>query len=367
MKTRARVIAFYLPQFHPIPENDKAWGKGFTEWTNVASAKPLWRGHHQPRVPADLGFYDLRLPEVREAQADMARDAGVEGFMYWHYWFGDGKMLLEKPAEWLIETGKPDFPFCFGWANHEWSTKTWHKGEKNSKTQMIAEMKYLGSEDNTKHFIYCLPFFKDHRYIKIEGKPVFLIYSPETFVNIAGFIKEWNELAIKNGLGGIYFIGINRTAESTYSSIKKMGFDGVCNSNRTLANRRALGPSLLYKLRTKLALLLNQPIATVSYEKAMKYNVCEDNRKIDCFPVIIPGYDHTARRGKRAFIYTNPTPAAFQNNIKDTLKYIEHKDFDHRVIFLNSWNEWGEGNYMEPDTKWGHAFLDALKAEIVMK
>ena len=126
---KARVIALYLPQFHPVPENDKFWGKGFTEWTNVAKAKPLFRGHNQPRIPADLGFYDLRLPEISEAQAELAKEAGIEGFCYWHYWFGNGKQVLDMPFERTVNSGKPDFPFCLGWANHDWTTKTWEKGK----------------------------------------------------------------------------------------------------------------------------------------------------------------------------------------------------------------------------------------------
>lgn len=366
MKRKARVIAFYLPQFHPIPENDENWGKGFTEWVNVASAKPLWRGHHQPRIPADLGFYDIRLPEIREEQAKLAKEAGVESFMYWHYWFGDGKMLLEKPAEWLLETQKPDFPFCFGWANHEWSTKTWHKGNSSQKTRMIAEMRYLGTEDNRKHFDYCLPFFKDYRYTTIESKPVFLIFSPETFVGLSQFIAEWNIMAKEAGLNGIYFIGMNRAKGQTYESIKKLGVDGVCNSNRFEAEEKATGGKFIHNIKGWLANKLNLPANKLSYEKIVKYNVCADNGKEDCFPTVIPGYDHTARRGSKALIYTNPTPMAFQKSIEIALSYVKHKDFDHKVIFLNSWNEWGEGNYMEPDTKWKHAYLDALRHEILV-
>lgn len=125
MKQKARVIAMYLPQYHPIPENDTVWGKGFTEWNNVAKARPLFKGHHQPNIPADLGFYDLRLPETRELQAQLAREAGIEGFMYWHYWMGGGKRLLERPFNEVLDSGKPDFPFCLGWANHPWKTSTW--------------------------------------------------------------------------------------------------------------------------------------------------------------------------------------------------------------------------------------------------
>lgn len=363
MKRKARVIAFYLPQFHPIPENDENWGKGFTEWTNVASAKPLWKGHHQPRVPADLGFYDLRLPQVREAQAQMAKEAGVESFMYWHYWFGDGKMLLEKPAEWLLQTGKPDFPFCFGWANHDWSTKTWTKNKMVPK--MIAEMKYLGTEDNRKHFEYCLPFFKDHRYTLIEGRPVFVIYEPNSFVGLQQFMDEWNIWAKEAGLKGIYFIGtIKNNVHCSYERVKAQGFDGACNTYRMAAEAKATGSLFLRRLKAKFAEVFSLATNVYEYSKVMENFFNKENDNIDCFPSIMPGADHTARRGKKGIIYKNPTPQAFQQHIHKTIEQISHKDFDHRVIFLNSWNEWGEGNYVEPDTKWGHAYLDAIKNEV---
>lgn len=135
----ARVIAFYLPQFHPIEENNKYWGKGFTEWTNVGKAKPLFKGHYQPRVPADLGYYDLRIPEIREQQAELAREAGIEGFCYWHYWFGEGKELLERPFNDVVESGNPDFPFCLGWANHTWSTRTWTSSKQSLSKQLLLK------------------------------------------------------------------------------------------------------------------------------------------------------------------------------------------------------------------------------------
>ena len=177
---KARVIAYYLPQFHPIPENDAAWGPGFTEWTNVAKAKPLFRGHQQPRIPADLGFYDLRLPEVREQQAQMAREAGIEGFCYWHYWFGHGKMLLQRPFEEVLQSGKPDFPFCLAWANHDWTTSTW---QSQGGSKMIAKQEYPGEKDYIAHFNYCLAAFRDHRYITVDGKPLFAIYDPYSSSN----------------------------------------------------------------------------------------------------------------------------------------------------------------------------------------
>jgi hypothetical protein len=200
---RVRVIAFYLPQFHPIKENDEHWGKGFTEWTNVGKAKPLFHGHYQPRVPADLGYYDLRVPEVREAQAEMARNAGIEGFMYWHYWFGNNKRLLERPFTEVLQSGKPDYPFCLGWANHSWTTKTWTTLKQFQNTSVIVEQLYPGEEDYINHFNSVLPAFKDKRYLRYEEEPIFLLYDPLAVPDIKEFIQLWKNLAIKNGLKGI--------------------------------------------------------------------------------------------------------------------------------------------------------------------
>jgi lipopolysaccharide biosynthesis protein len=168
---KTRLIAFYLPQFHPIPENDAWWGPGFTEWTNVGRAKPLFRNHYQPKVPRDLGYYDLRVEETRIKQAEMAKRAGIEGFCYWHYWFGNGKRLLERPFNEVLETGNPDFPFCLGWANHSWSSKIW--SPTGSKNTPLIEQTYPGEDDIIAHFNANLEAFKDNRYIKINNKPVF--------------------------------------------------------------------------------------------------------------------------------------------------------------------------------------------------
>lgn len=365
MKRKARVIAMYLPQYHPIPENDETWGKGFTEWTNVVRAKPLYKGHQQPRIPADLGFYDLRLPQVREAQAEMAREAGVEGFMYWHYWFGNGKMLLEKPLEEVVASGKPDFPFCYGWANHSWTTKTWAKREGMSdKPKMIAEQLYLGMPDNRLHFDYCLKAFKDHRYITVEGKPLFVIYSPKTFIGLSDFINQWNGWAKENGLEGIYFVG---QWEGNYpiEELLSIGLNGVIPASRKMAEKRVSGNPLVERLKKGLARRFGFATARYKYSKIMEKMYFEENRLLNCFPKIIPGYDRTPRQGAKAQIYTDPTPQVFQRHIHGTLDYIKNKDFEHKLIFLDSWNEWGEGNYMEPDLKWGHAYLDALKNEII--
>ena len=204
---KARVIALYLPQFHPIPENNRWWGPGFTEWTNVAKAKPLFKGHVQPKIPADLGFYDLRLPEVRQQQADLAHEAGIEGFCYYHYWFG-GKQLLERPFNEVLASGKPDFPFCLCWANHSWSNKTWNRKSNMQSNSMLIEQTYPGYDDDYNHFMNVLPAFRDKRYITIDGKPVFFLYNPWEHTRVKEWIVTWRKLAQENGLPGLHFVSM---------------------------------------------------------------------------------------------------------------------------------------------------------------
>lgn len=364
MKTKARVIAMYLPQYHPIPENDKYWGKGFTEWRNVVQARPLFKGHYQPHIPADLGFYDLRLPEVREAQAELARDAGIEGFCYYHYWFGNGKMLLQKPFEEVLRLGKPDFPFCLCWANHDWTTKTWIKGSSMINNTMIAKQEYLGENDDVKHFEYCLPAFKDPRYIRIENKPIFMIYDPMNFSNVDKFIECWNNLALQNGMDGIYFIGMAGGRLSSYKSIIDLGFDGVCNNNRWKAEAKVSGSQFMRRLQSLLGWKLGLSLMKFDYSKVVRNYNTSDNKFANCYPVITPGFDRTPRAGRRATIYVNSTPDKFREHVMDICDSIKDKDDEHRLVFLIAWNEWGEGNYIEPDLKWGHGYLDALKSVI---
>ena len=223
IENKARVIAFYLPQFHPIPENDKWWMKGFTEWTNVGKARPLFPGHYQPKVPADLGYYDLRVPETRKAQADMAKEYGIEGFCYWHYWFGNGKRLLERPFNEVLASGEPDFPFCLAWANESW--RGFFHGVKTKET-LITQL-YPGKDDYIAHFNEVLPAFKDHRYITVEGKPIFVIYQPFDHPEMKDFIELWRTLAKQNGLKGIHFVGHTYNLAKDRAELMRMGFDAI--------------------------------------------------------------------------------------------------------------------------------------------
>ena len=222
---KARVIAFYLPQFHPTPENDEWWGKGFTEWTNVTKAKPLFPGHYQPRLPADLGFYDLRVPETRAAQADLARHAGVEGFCYWHYWFA-GRRILDLPFREVLESGKPDYPFCLAWANDSW-TSHWYGADR----RMLVEQTYPGPDDYERHFLALLPAFQDRRYIRVHDKPVFTIFRPMKIPDTQEFIAQWQSLAKQNGLKGIHFVAHLFDKETDSFPWKARGYDGAVVTN----------------------------------------------------------------------------------------------------------------------------------------
>lgn len=364
MKTKARVIAFYLPQFHPIPENDEVWGKGFTEWTNVGKAKPMFKGHYQPRVPADLGYYDLRLPIIREQQAEMARNAGVEGFMYWHYWFGNGKTVLADIFDEVLNMGKPDFPFCLGWANHDWTTHSWIRESQRQKDRCIFKQEYPGIEDYKAHFYKVLPAFKDKRYITVDGKPLFMIYSPLDFPDCQLFLNLWRELAVENGLPGIFFISRSYGWKERNKQILDMGFDAI-NSNGQWEAEIAVKGKYSYLIKTKIVNFFARGLLKFDYKDVMRHFFIDDDKLENVFPTIMPQWDRSPRSGNRAVIYHNSSPSLFKEHVKEALEYIKNKPAERRILILKSWNEWAEGNYMEPDLRFGTGYLDALKDVIV--
>ena len=362
---KARVLAYYLPQFHPIPENDAWWGKGFTEWTNVGKAKPLFPGHYQPHVPADLGYYDLRVPETREAQAQMAREAGVEGFVYWHYWFGNGKRLLERPFNEVLASGKPDFPFALAWANETWAGFAF--GADNKRLPLI-EQTYPGDEDYVAHFYEVLPAFKDKRYILCNGMPLFVIYKPDQLPNAQHFIKLWRRLAKENGLKGIYFVAHsqNKYTDEEITQCRKIrseeGYDAINIVN--YVQRRTMDlPLWIHVLRSIFHKWLHIIPDVQPYDISLfrsKYDI-EEN----VFPTIFPNWDHTPRTGVGGSVLYDATPQKFAQAMNIAVQDAEHKSVEKRFIFIKSWNEWAEGNYLEPDLKFGKQWLEAIKQEVL--
>lgn len=354
---KARVIAYYLPQYHPIPENDKWWGSGFTEWISVAKARPLFKGHEQPLLPGELGFYDLRLSESREHQATLAKEHGVEGFCYWHYWFGNGKQLLERPFNEVLEYGKPDFPFCLGWANHSWKGVFF-----GAKGQTLVEQEYLGEEDARMHFNHLLKAFTDPRYIRVNNKPLLHIFSPKTIPDCKKYLEFWRKLAIESGLDGLYIVGESLTVQE----IEKYGVDTVTYSYHRQIENRNIKNKYLRFLYKKL-LRIPGKLKVYEYKEAMKYFIRNKNCPDLELPSIVPNWDTTARLGKNAVILHNSNPELFRVHVKEVLKSVENKNLEENIVFIKSWNEWAEGNYMEPDRKFGKQYLEVLKSELMIK
>lgn len=359
MSKKARVIAFYLPQYHPTPSNNEWWGEGFTEWTNVGKAKPLFKGHDQPKVPTELGYYDLRLPESRKAQAELAKEAGVEGFCYYHYWFGNGREELQLPFNEVVRTGEPDFPFCLCWANESWHKKFWNADGENSK-KILAEQIYEGKEGNEKHFYALLKAFKDKRYITVDGKLLFAIYKPLAFEHLKEFMDQWNELARKAGLKGFYFIG--QTYETPdIDKIFATGIDAVNIIH--LWDGFKKHSTLVAKIIRRWRMITRRP-RIISYKKIWPLLVTEREKEVNIIPTIIPNWDHTPRSGSGGTVIENCNPKAFAKHVRSAIEIVSSKPDEHKLIFLKSWNEWGEGNYMEPDLLYGRGYLEALAKEL---
>jgi hypothetical protein len=356
--SKPRVIAYYLPQYHPIPENDQWWGKGFTEWTNVGKAKPLFKRHYQPHIPADLGYYDLRVTETRQAQADMAREYGIEGFCYWHYWFGNGKRLLEGPFTEVLTSGKPNFPFCLGWANHSWKDKSW---SVEGTDKMLVEQTYPGTEDYTNHFNTILPAFLDNRYIRVNNKPIFLIWSANDLPDVSFFIKHWNTLAKQSGLEGIHFVTIVADVGDVPKYIAK-GFSFVTLDlmNKIFKNKNFI-TDIWYRLLRK---YLNIP-KHIDYIKYVNGYINNFKVEDSVFPQIVSNWDHSPRSGKFATqVLTNSTPQKFETLLNKLFNLLKNKQSESNIIFIRSWNEWAEGNHLEPDLKYGKGHLESLKKQI---
>ncbi len=345
-----RTIAFYLPQFHPIPENDQWWGKGFTEWRNVTKAIPLFENHYQPHLPSDLGFYDLRLPEILEEQAKLAQRYGIHGFCYYYYWF-NGRRLLEKPINNMLKSGKPDFPFCLCWANENW-TRRWD----GSESEILMEQTY--DETNSYQIIHdLLPSLLDRRYIRINNKPLLLVYRTDIVPNVNNMLNIWRLEAKKAGLIDLYLVRV----ESFYTcNPKDIGFDAACefpphtiyapnfSSEEIKIPSDFRGNVKDYKLFANA--WINRPIPPYKL-----------------FRSIMPSWDNTARRGYHATIFVNSSPLIYKNWLEKLVNHtLLNFDGDERLIFINAWNEWAEGCHLEPDIRYGHQFLEATQQALVL-
>lgn len=331
-----RALAFYLPQFHPIPENDHWWGKGFTEWTNVARAKPLFAGHYQPHYPANLGFYDLRVPEVREAQAALAARHNIEAFCYWHYWF-HGKRLLERPFNEVLASGRPLHSFCLAWANETWSRR-WLGEEKD-----VLMAQTYSAEDDLRHIRWLITAFADPRYFRVDGRPMFLIYKPNDLPTPAKTVELFRTACVKEGLPEPYLVGVN--AHRRAVDCRLLGFDA------TLDFEPQLG-------------VLSNPLADglkVSDYAVARRRMVSTRAHYEAHHSICVGWDNTPRRGENGIVFVNSTPERFETGLQELVDACLHKPYEQRLVFINAWNEWAEGNHLEPDSKHGLGYLDAVK------
>jgi len=389
LSPNARAIALYLPQFHPIPENNDWWGEGFTEWTNVRGATPLFDGHYQPRVPSELGYYDLRSSETREAQAELARAHGIEGFCYWHYWFA-GRRLLERPFNAVLKSGKPNFPFCLAWANHSW-TASW----VGRPWELLVDQTYPGRADYEAHFRVVRDAFADDRYITVDGKPLFIVFRPDKLADPIEFTDCWRELAHEAGFKGLYLLGILNAGAKPQA----LGLDG--GVHKGLGHLLSFLPAAFQRkaeTRRRSGVLLERPglafmhqaiarsrrptwlgpldaVHDALSEQLLLPSVCSYRELVesasrglrvfdDEFPCVIPTWDNTPRLGRWGWVLQDSSPELFADHLRHAMSLIEDRPFEKRIVFLKSWNEWAEGNYLEPDERYGRGYLEATRREL---
>ncbi|MBP8250981.1 MAG: glycoside hydrolase family 99-like domain-containing protein [Herpetosiphon sp.] len=352
-----KALAFYLPQFHPIPENDAWWGKGFTEWTNVAKARPQFRGHYQPHLPSDTGFYDLRLPEARQLQADLARDYGITGFCYYHYWF-NGRRLLERPFNDVLASGQPDLPFCLCWANEDW-TRAWD----GRSGEYLLQQHYSETDDQA-HCQALAPAFADPRYIRIDGKPLFLMYRASRMPDPLRATTTWRETAQRLGIGELFLARVESFASEQVTAPQTLGFDAAVEFQ---PDWRLLGKPLHRDIvrRALWKLGINrsgyQRHNVYDYATMMQTMLSKPDVDYLRFPCVTPSWDNTARRANDAGIVHGSTPELYEQWLTTIVQRVKQRPANQQVLFINAWNEWAEGNHLEPDQRWGRAYLEATK------
>ncbi len=341
-----RAIAFFLPQYHPIPENDLWWGKGFTEWTNVSKAQPNFDGHYQPHLPTDLGFYDLRLEEVRQAQAELAKAYGVYGFCYYYYWFA-GRRLLTRPMDEMLSSGKPDMPFCVCWANENW-TRTW-----DGQASQILLAQQHSAEDDLAFIDSLIPALRDQRYIRIDGRPLLLVYRVNLLPDAQGTAERWRARCREIGIGELYLAAVDSFLDVPPTSL---GFDGAVEFPP-----HGMGVPVSAPPRTRSGFRG----LCYSYPATRDRYLAKSWPEHDWFRGVMPAWDNTARRQDTPHVFLDSSPDAYQlwlQTIADQTR--QHHRGDKRLVFINAWNEWAEGNHLEPDRRYGHAWLAATAAAL---
>ncbi len=340
-----KVIAFYLPQFHPVPENDAWWGKGFTEWSNVVKARPLFEGHYQPHLPGDLGFYDLRLPEVREQQAALARAHGIDAFCYYHYWFG-GRRVLDRVFDEVLRTKSPDFPFCLCWANENW-TRAWDAGEH----EVLLRQDY-DDDEREEHVHYLVEAFRDERYVRVEGRPLFLLYRVQSLPDAEGFIARLRRVSIDAGVGDPYIVKFDThgrfddPADHHCDAAAQFLPHGVGEKVDTIDVPDAAPGNAVYEYADVISTFLHEP------EPPWTRHEC-----------VFPGWDNTPRRGDgRSLAIVHNTPEAYEAWLRAVYERARERG---GLVFVNAWNEWAEGAHLEPDERDGLAYLRATARAVL--
>ncbi len=351
-----KLLSFYLPQFHEIPENNDAWGHGFTEWTNVKKSKPLYWGHYQPRKPLNNNYYNLLDDGVLKWQASLAEKYGVSGFCFYHYWF-NGRLVLEKPVELLRKNNEIKLNYCFAWANEPW-TKTWHGAGGNK--EILIPQTYGREEEWRAHYEYFRPYFKDERYIKEGNRPMLLVYKLQNIPAFNDMIRYWNRLAKEDGFEGMFVVSMNTGRDYTYKS-KWVDATVDFEPNKTKAMLLSMPSSL--QMKENGGGLWNRLAVKAIYYTLLNEQMLKIPHKKNQFRTVFVNYDDSPRRGKSAVVTKGATPARFEKYLKKTLlRSIQEKN---EYVFINAWNEWGEGNYLEPDQKFKYVYLEAVRT--VMK
>ena len=365
-----RTIAFNLPQYHPIPENDIWWGKGFTEWTNAVKTRPQFPGHYQPHLPADLGYYDLRLPEARQAQAALAHEYGIHGFCYYHYWF-NGRRVLERPVNEILASGKPDFPFCLCWANENW-TRRWDGQEQ----EILLKQDY-GDEDDLNHIRWLAGAFRDRRYIRVNDRPLLLVWRLSNLPNPARTLELWRSEADRIGVGELFICNVE-SFPSEHGLARRIGLDAAVEfapdwtvtpprQEVDFLGRLFSGRRRVLNMCRRLG--LRKPSAdkhnVYGYPDLMKNMLAKTEVDYLRFPCVTPSWDNSARRKIGATIYQGSQPEVYGEWLYEAVRKARKLSPANPLVFVNAWNEWAEGNHLEPCEKWGRAYLEATRQALV--